>query len=74
MLGDFFDRSAITDEEISALKEIVWNDKLKYFLVGNHESSRADLQTSSTNALRRENIVINYTGKDYKNIFLKLRS
>ena len=36
-LGDFFDRPDLTAEEITALKEIKWNQKKHYFLLGNHE-------------------------------------
>lgn len=48
-LGDFFDKPDLNSEEISALKEIKWNDLHKYFLVGNHEASRGDLSLNSTN-------------------------
>ena len=37
-LGDFFDKSEINSEEISALSEIKWNKNIKHiFLCGNHE-------------------------------------
>lgn len=36
-LGDFFDKPDLTAEEISALKEIKWNDLPKDFILGNHE-------------------------------------
>lgn len=37
-LGDFFDKSEINSEEISALSEINWNEDTKHiFLCGNHE-------------------------------------
>lgn len=36
-LGDFFDKPTLDAEEISALKEIQWEDVNRIFLVGNHE-------------------------------------
>ena len=37
-LGDFFDKSEINSEEISALNEINWNEDIRHiFLCGNHE-------------------------------------
>lgn len=54
--GDFFDRSNITQSEITALQEIHWlNNIPQYFLVGNHESNELDLQYSSTKALEATN-------------------
>lgn len=47
-LGDFFDKSTLSAEEITALQEIGWNKVPKYFLVGNHEMGQSDLSTSST--------------------------
>ena len=48
--GDFFDKDVCNDEELSATREVNW--KLPtVFVVGNHESSRADLFVSSTAAL-----------------------
>ena len=47
MLGDFFDKSVLTAQEISALNEIQWSDIRKVFIVGNHEIGRAD-RTFST--------------------------
>lgn len=49
--GDFFDRDTVNDEEVTALKEITWNDLPKYFVCGNHESSSLDLQFSTLNIL-----------------------
>ena len=58
-LGDFFDKSTLTDEELTALKEIKWNESLPhYFIVGNHESSVNGLAYNSTKALERENFYI----------------
>lgn len=60
-LGDFFDKSTIKDEEITALNTIMWNDIPHYFLVGNHESSVNGLEFNSTNALEtmKNHIVVN---------------
>lgn len=46
-LGDFFDRPDLTAEELSALREVVWNQKQHYFIVGNHESETASLVNST---------------------------
>lgn len=46
-LGDFFDRSDINSEELSALREVSWNNLPHYFLVGNHEAGRGDLLYNS---------------------------
>ena len=53
-LGDFFDHAHLTDQELTALKDIVWAKIPHYFLVGNHESEEHDLQYSSTMALASE--------------------
>lgn len=50
-LGDFFDKSDINAECLTALNDIVWNDRPKTFLVGNHETNRSDLQFSSAHIL-----------------------
>lgn len=50
-LGDFFDKSVLTDEELTALKDIQWNNLNHYFIVGNHESSVNSLKYNSTRAL-----------------------
>lgn len=47
-LGDFFDKPDLNSEEISALREIMWNDLDKYLIVGNHEMGRNDLKINST--------------------------
>ena len=46
-LGDFFDKSELNSEEITALQEIKWADMKHYMLVGNHEMGRNDLEISS---------------------------
>lgn len=48
--GDFFNASSCSDEELSALRMVKWLLPT-LFIVGNHESSRADLSVSSTTAL-----------------------
>lgn len=50
-LGDFFDKPELDAEELSALKEIQWNNLKKYFICGNHEASINNLQFNSANAL-----------------------
>ena len=54
-LGDFFDRPSLTDQEITACKEIEWSKLPHYFLVGNHESGDINLQYSSTKILEDKN-------------------
>lgn len=51
-LGDFFDKPTLNDQELTALKDIRWNDNIPhYFIVGNHESSINGLSYNSTKAL-----------------------
>lgn len=50
-LGDFFDKSNLSDEELTALKDVNWTDIDHYFIVGNHESSINGLEFNSTKAL-----------------------
>jgi DNA repair exonuclease SbcCD nuclease subunit len=47
-LGDFFDTSQLNSEEITALGEIVWSQCYHYFLAGNHEMGRSDMEFSSS--------------------------
>lgn len=56
--GDFFDRTTINDLELTALKDIKWNNLPCYFLVGNHESSVADLHLNLLKALENEKHII----------------
>ena len=49
--GDFFHKAQLTDQELTALREVKWNKLPHYFLVGNHESEEGNLQYSSTKAL-----------------------
>ena len=64
-LGDFFDRSDLTAEEITALKEVVWNNKPHHFIVGNHESNISTLFFNSTKALNREDFYIEDKPRKY---------
>ena len=48
----------MTDEEISALREIKWNDIKKYFVVGNHESAQHELTFTTMQAIDNGNISI----------------
>ena len=60
-LGDFFDKSELNAEEITALNEINWASNLTHFnIIGNHEMGRSDLTTSSCDLfnLIPNNIVI----------------
>ena len=59
-LGDFFDRSDLNAEEISALKTVVWNDLPHNFIVGNHESGIHTLVYNSTDVLNKHNFKIEY--------------
>lgn len=47
-LGDFFDKPDLNSKEITALKEIKWNNTSNYFLCGNHEMGQIDHLYSST--------------------------
>lgn len=47
-LGDFFDKSQLNSEEITALQEISWASIKHYMLVGNHEMGRSNLEQSSS--------------------------
>ena len=47
-LGDFFDKSELNSEEVTALQEVSWNRDIKhYMIVGNHEMGRSNLEHSS---------------------------
>lgn len=47
-LGDFFDQPGVDAESISALGEIGWSTCPHYFITGNHEMGRNDLEFSSS--------------------------
>ena len=46
-LGDFFDKCDLNSEELTALQDIGWSDLYHYFIVGNHEIGRGNLEFSS---------------------------
>ena len=48
VLGDFFDKSEIVAEELTALGEIKWFSLKHTFLVGNHDMSRSTPELSSS--------------------------
>ena len=56
-LGDFFDKSDLCAEELSALSELHFNDNHHIFLVGNHEMGINNLMFSSAH-------VFNFGGFD----------
>lgn len=47
MLGDFFDRSDLNAEEVTALQDVYFSDKPHYFLTGNHDANVASLDFST---------------------------
>ena len=52
-LGDFFDKSELNAEEITALGRIGWYDAIPHhFLVGNHEMGANDLSLNSAKLFR----------------------
>lgn len=51
-LGDFFDRTDLNAEELSALTRVNWAKEIDHcFIVGNHEATLSSLFYNSTNAL-----------------------
>ena len=51
--GDFFDKSTISSEELSALTEVEWNKNVNHvMLVGNHEMWSNNLKLSSANIFK----------------------
>ena len=57
-LGDFFDKSSLTDKEITATKDIFWNKLKHYFIIGNHESGDSGLLYSSTKTLEADDRIL----------------
>ena len=51
-LGDFFDKSELNPEEVTALGEICWNELPQLFIVGNHEMGRSTLDFSSAHLFK----------------------
>lgn len=59
-LGDFFDKSELDAESITALNEIKWSAIPHTFLVGNHEVNTADLKYSTAHLFNlNESRIIN---------------
>lgn len=54
-LGDFFDRSDLNSEEITALQDVYFCNKPHWFLTGNHESNVASLDFSSAQVFKSIN-------------------
>ena len=51
-LGDFFDQSVISAEELTALNEVKWSSSIPhYFITGNHEAGSKDLYMNSLETL-----------------------
>ena len=65
-LGDFFDRSELNSEELSALREITWSSLPHYFLVGNHEAGRGDLSYNSVSVFELANFCIVQSVKELR--------
>lgn len=57
-LGDFFDKSDLNSETITACKEIQWSDLEHYHLVGNHDASDSSLTFNATNILSSDRHII----------------
>ena len=47
-LGDFFDQAELDAESLTALQEITWSEIPHWFIVGNHEMGRGNLEHSSS--------------------------
>lgn len=60
-LGDFFDKSVLNAEEITALSDIDFNIELNQFIiVGNHEAKTADNAFNTSNSLQKVNVFDKY--------------
>lgn len=57
-LGDFFDKSSLNAEELTALADINWNNVPHKFLVGNHEMGINSLIFSSAHVLKNNRFEI----------------
>lgn len=65
-LGDFFDKSELNSEEVTALGEIEWSDIKHTFIVGNHEISIGTSEYSTAHAFcMRDFMVIDEPDKEY---------
>ena len=57
-LGDFFDKSTLNAEELTALSKIKWNNIHHKFLVGNHEMGINNLMYSSAHIFNGLNMEV----------------
>ena len=57
-LGDFFDKSTLSAEEITALTQLQWSNMPHYFLVGNHDANVNDLSYASTFVFDKPNFTV----------------
>lgn len=57
-LGDFFNKPDLNEDEITALRDIKWNNLPHKFLVGNHESAQGDLKYTSVKVFEGPNFEI----------------
>lgn len=66
-LGDFFDRTELNAQELTALQEVVWAPIKHKFLVGNHEGLNSDLSVSSAHlfSMIPDALVIDHPIVDY---------
>ena len=71
-LGDFFDKSQLVAQEITAINDIDFNLINKVFLVGNHEMWKSDLSTNSAHIFSSSNcqIITQPTSYEYDNMSL----
>lgn len=51
-LGDFFDKSVLSAEEITSLNDLSFSSKLHYILVGNHEMTDSHREFNTVNLLK----------------------
>ena len=56
--GDFFDKSTLTAEELTALSTIQWAQLPQYFLAGNHEMTLDNQSVLSSDALYKIGTII----------------
>lgn len=57
-LGDFFDKSSLDAEELTALKELIFCNVPHYLLIGNHEMGLNDLSVSSGHVFNLNNFEV----------------
>ena len=72
-LGDFFDKSSLNAEEITALSEINFDiDCHQFIIVGNHETTVANNLFNSSNSLKNVVVFNNYFCLEDDNIAIHL--